>query len=82
MTVKQKTVTNYFVKALLNEALTVVVELDSFTHDIKNEYQAQAVAWSQLSDGSYAMPNECWDSLTRFNMEIHSMRIIGVEVTQ
>ncbi len=82
MVVKQKTVTNYFVKILLNEALTVEVELDSFSHEIQNELQARAVAWSQLSEGSYAMPNECWDSLTRFNMEIHSMRIIGVEVTQ
>tara|TARA_R100000278_G_scaffold121409_1_gene105308 strand:+ start:206 stop:454 length:249 start_codon:yes stop_codon:yes gene_type:complete len=79
---KERTITFYAVKALLNEALTVEVELDSYTHDIESEYQAQQVAWKMLSEGMYAMPNECWDSLTHFNMAITSMRIIGVEVSQ
>lgn len=77
-----RTITFYAVKALLNEALTVEVELDSYTHDIKSKYDAQHVAWKMLSEGQYAMPNECWDSLTHFNMAITSMRIIGVEVSQ
>lgn len=79
---KERTITFYAVKVLLNEALTVEVELDSYTHDIKSEYQAQQMAWRMLTEGQYAMPNECWDSLTHFNMAITSMRIIGVEVSQ
>ena len=76
------TITFYHVKVLLNEALTVEVELDSYTHDIKNELQARTVAWEMLTEGEYAMPNECWDSLTHFSMAIDSMRITGVEVSQ
>ena len=76
------TITFYVVTVLLNEALTVTVELDSYSHEIKNKGEAKAVAWTALSEGSYAMPNECWDSLTHFNMAITSMRITGVEVSQ
>ncbi len=82
MTVKQKTVTHYLVKVILNEALTVEVELDSYTHDIQNELQALVAAQGMLSEGMYAMPHECWDSLTHFNMAIDSMRVISVEVTR